>query len=85
MSWREHEGRGCGVLYDRVAEDSGAVFQAKNDGVAIRNARIALEKVRADEHWLFRVAELDTESMSVVSLDKPVRIEVTPYAEDEVR
>ena len=73
---------GIYALYDRVAEECGPVWTAKNDAVAIRNAKISLKEVRADEHWLYRLGEFDNEAICVVAYSA-VRVEL--YAEGEAK
>lgn len=56
---------GIYALYDRVAEECGPVWTAKNDAVAIRNAMISLKEVRADEHLLYYLGSFDNEAISI--------------------
>ena len=41
------------VVYDRVAEESGPIFEAKNDGTAARAARDPWQALRALRHMSF--------------------------------
>lgn len=62
--------QGIYSIYDRVAEDSGPVWPAKNDAVAIRNARIMLKEVRADEFRLYCVGSWDSEAVALEPCEK---------------
>lgn len=78
------------VLYDRVAMESGPVFEAKNEAVALRKYLYFRDENGLDEKdfMLLRVGEIDHELNKV----KPVfpAVEVIPnvenvmeYVEDE--
>jgi len=54
---------GVYVIYDRIAEEAGPLFTAKSDDVAIRNYRISLKDVNADEYRLYAVGEYDSEKV----------------------
>ncbi len=69
------------VLFDRVAEECGPVWAAKNDAVAIRNARIQLKEVRADEYRLYCLGSLDTERVELKAVDKAREIVLPEYVE----
>lgn len=65
------------VIYDRVAMESGPVFEAKNDGVALRNFQKFMEgKPYPDDFVLMHTGEIDHET-NVISGDLMGR-EVTP-------
>lgn len=67
---------GLYVIFDRVAEISGPVVQAVNDGVARRYAINAIKTVPdydRDAFVLYRVADIDTTTMEVTP-SKPVEI-----------
>jgi len=40
---------GLYTIYDRVAEESGKLWEAKNDGVALRGYQMFLEKEKAED------------------------------------
>ncbi len=69
------------VLYDRVAEECGPVWAAKNDATAIRNARIQLKEVRTDEYRLYCLGSLDTERVELKAVDKAREIFLPEYVE----
>ncbi len=59
---------GLYVVYDKLAEESGPVFEAKNDQVARRayNQILGQNKVNsADEYALYKVGEIEKEEMRV--------------------
>ncbi|WNK14049.1 MAG: nonstructural protein [Microvirus sp.] len=57
------------TIYDKVAEEAGPVFQARNDGVAARAFRILLKDSRQDEHRLYQVGEFDSEKVMLFTMD----------------
>ncbi|WNK15119.1 MAG: nonstructural protein [Microvirus sp.] len=61
---------GVYAIFDRLAEESGPLFTAKNDAVAVRSFRIATAESKAEEHMLYIVGEYDTDQVSVSSVDK---------------
>jgi hypothetical protein len=66
------------VIYDRLAEESGPILECKNDSVAVRAYKRALESQKAgadDEYWLYCVGEFDNREM-VFTYSKPRRVEI---------
>lgn len=65
-------------IYDRVAMDFGPIFQARNDGVAVRAFRSHLEgkAVSQEEYCLMHVGEFDSERGAVSGVEKPRTVEV---------
>jgi hypothetical protein len=55
-------------IFDRVAEEGGPVWTAKTDAVAVRNARITLKDVRADEYRMYCLGVYDTDSVCLIAL-----------------
>lgn len=55
-------------IWDRLAKESGPIFQGKNDLVAIRSFRIATKEINAAEVCLYYVGEYDTEKAAIVGL-----------------
>lgn len=55
------------VVYDRVAEESGPIYEAVNDGVALRQFRRLQEKMQTDpsEHWLMHIGYYDNKKNTV--------------------
>jgi len=66
------------VMYDRVAQESGPVWEAKNDGVAVRGFNQMLEKSRVppEEYRLLRVASMDKETNEVTPVSPAVEVEL---------
>lgn len=57
-------------IYDKVAQESGPVFQAKNDDVAIRATCNLLADVHAiDDYILYRVGTFDTDNHMIDDCD----------------
>lgn len=53
------------VLFDKIAQESGPIFEAKNDGVAIRNYKGFLsskESLFDNEFELVKIGEIDKET-----------------------
>lgn len=61
---------GVYAIYDRVAEECGPVWTSKNDAVAVRNANIQLKEVRADDFWLYKLGEFDSEEIRIDGFEK---------------
>jgi uncharacterized protein YehS (DUF1456 family) len=66
------------VVYDRVAKESGPVFEAKNDDVALRKLRHEFESAKVDiqdDMKLYRVGIIDHEINTIVTVETdPVEI-----------
>ncbi len=57
------------TIYDKVAEECGPVFQAKNDMVAVRMLKSMLAEnpnIPIDEYEVYSLGEFDTEKRSFV-------------------
>nr|WAE43370.1 MAG: nonstructural protein [Microviridae sp.] len=66
------------TIYDTKAEECGPVLEAKNDAVAIRHYKNALDQAKAgtqDEYWLYCIGEINVLDM-VITGKKPRKIEV---------
>lgn len=51
------------VIQDKIAEESGPIFEAKNDGVAFRKYQKTINEVgNSDEYALYCVGEIDHEN-----------------------
>jgi len=61
------------VVYDRIAEESGPVFEAVNTGVAIRNYRAILSRANnyPEEYQLLQVGTYDHTINQGVIFEKP--------------
>lgn len=65
------------VIYDRVAEESGPIFEAVNDGVALRNFRGLIsrtEGVSPEEYKLFLVGTYDSKTMLLKEEMEPIEV-----------
>jgi len=58
---------GLYAILDRVAEEAGPLFQARNDGVALRmfNQMLEKEQVKIDDFRLYLVGYYDPESLEI--------------------
>ena len=75
------------TIYDKVAQEAGPIFQAKNLYVAMRyvNEMIKDNKLNLHEYDLVRLATFDSESMSISVLPKADAVELSncvTFAED---
>ena len=67
------------VIYDSCAEESGPIFEAKNDQVAARNFEIFLKKMdNKSDFRVFIVGEIDHDSNIVNALRIPLELFTTP-------
>lgn len=64
------------VVYDRLAQESGPVFEAKNDLVASRNYRQILKEANPSEYLLLRVGNIDHERNTIDAEATPVQVDV---------
>ena len=67
------------VIYDRVAEDAGPVFDCVNDGVAFRQFRALMQNVSAqdaDAYQLIKLGSVDPVSLKITPFDIPE--DITP-------
>lgn len=65
---------GIYAIRDRVAEETGPIFEAKNDAVARRNYAQLLEKssIPAGEMQLLKIGEMDHDISRIEALALPV-------------
>lgn len=55
------------TVYDETAKESGPIFQAKNDGIALRNYRTMLKEIAPEvqgDYRLYVLGEFDHSTMS---------------------
>lgn len=67
------------VIFDRVAEEAGPIFEAKNDAVAQRQLRALFVQDRVsrpDEYWLFCVGAQDKRTMELEVFSPAERVDV---------
>jgi len=64
---------GLYTISDRVAEESGPIFSAKNVGVAKRQFQRLVERegVDPDDFYLVQVGGFDSKSLELVALEVP--------------
>lgn len=64
------------VVYDRVAEESGPVFEAKNDGVAVRKYRDLMDKsaVSVVDYRLLLVGVIDHLTSRICVTFPPIEV-----------
>ena len=72
---------GLYTIYDKVAQETGPLFEAKSDAVASRSARNLLSEVQAvDDFKLLRVGYSDKTTGKITC--EAVPVEIDPYALD---
>lgn len=73
IGFRAPKATGMYVIYDKLAEEAGPIFQAPNDDVALRNFRHLSEGQSVDlsEYDVYAVGMYDPYSMSVSAFDVP--------------
>lgn len=72
------------TIYDKVAEESGPVFQAKNDMVAVRMLKSLVSEnpnISIDEYEVYCLGEFDTEKRSFVPEDGYGRLAISNILE----
>lgn len=71
-------------ILDKVAEEYGPLFEARNDSVAMRNYKkmIAEHDVEEDEFQLYYVCEIDKDDLKIGEID-PRRVVVNLNMEME--
>lgn len=58
------------VIYDKLAAESGPVFEAKNDQVALRQFKKAIEPAsNKNEYQLYRIGAYDNEKLECTSFE----------------
>lgn len=67
------------TIYDKVAQEAGPIFQAKNLYVAMRyvNEMIKDNKINLSEYDLVRLGTFDSESMFLTVLPKADAVELS--------
>lgn len=55
------------VIYDRAAEESGPIYEAKNDAIALRNfSQVVDGKPFSEDQELLCVGEIDHETHEII-------------------
>ena len=58
------------MIWDKVAEQGGPLFEAVNDNVAVRSVSLTLSKVQSiDDYELLCIGEIDNETLQGFLLD----------------
>lgn len=67
------------TIYDKVAQEAGPIFQAKNLYVAMRYVKDMIKdsKINLKEYDLVRLGTFDSESMSLTALSKCDAVELS--------
>lgn len=67
------------TIYDKVAQEAGPIFQAKNLYVAMRYVKEMIKdsKINLSEYDLVRLGSFDSESMSITVLPKADAVELS--------
>lgn len=67
------------TIYDKVAQEAGPLFQAKNLYVAMRYVKEMIKdnKINLSEYDLVRLGTFDSESMSIIVLPKADAVELS--------
>ena len=67
------------TIYDKVAQEAGPIFQAKNLYVAMRYVKDMIKdnNINLTEYDLVRLGTFDSESMSLVALSKCDAVELS--------
>lgn len=63
------------TIKDLVADETGPIFEGKNDGVAIRNFIRGLKEADIIEFELLRVGKIDHDTGEIEPV-KPVKVEI---------
>lgn len=71
------------TIYDLVAEEAGPVFEAVNDGVAMRNFRNLLKEIPAYQHGDYRIYRLGSFDHSKIEMDKYATIDEVLFSEEK--
>ena len=73
------------TIYDSVAKECGPVFQAKNDGVALRCFMSLIKdtpNINPTDYDVYCLGEFDTDSRSFVPVDNYGRLVIENLEED---
>lgn len=64
------------TVYDRIAEESGPVFEAKNDGVAMRMFLTIKSKTDnlQDDYKLLRLGSIDHQTSMITVSQVPIEV-----------
>lgn len=75
------------TVFDRVADEAGPVFVAKNDGIALRSCAHMLREVGAEnqgDYILLRIGTYESSPVRLTGFDIPVQVtKNTPVEENQ--
>ena len=74
------------TIYDSVAKECGAIYQAKNHEVAVRAFRSLISdtpNVNVSDYDLYCLGEFDTEKCSFVPLEVPSTVPIVNISEED--
>lgn len=70
------------TIRDKVAEESGPIFQAKNDAIASRQFQQVISKSESPRDYvLIRIGEFETERTLLTALQVPEEVELSVNSE----
>lgn len=75
------------TIYDKVAEDSAPIFEAKNDGIALRQIKQLLTNSpvnNVNDYSLLHLGCYDSEKCITTINEKPVELDITKLLTPEV-
>lgn len=76
---------GMYVIYDKVAQECGPLFEAKNDGVAYREyARLREGTENPEDFQLLKMGLFDHETLQMTVVDDPIDVIQDTVIENEV-
>lgn len=73
------------VIYDRVAQEAGPIFEAKNDGVAYRSfAKLREGQETPEDFSLLKLGMFDHDIVKLTIADEPIDVVSDTIVETEV-
>lgn len=71
------------AIYDRVAEESGPIFEAKNDLIALRMTEEFISK-HPDDYWVMYIGDYSHDPVRITPVEYPLRVYSSNcFVEDE--
>lgn len=65
------------TIYDRVAEETSPLVEAKNDSIAIRQwNHVMADNPNSGQYDLLCIGSMDTETVKLTAYEKPIQIDV---------
>lgn len=71
------------TIYDKVAKEAGPIFEAKNDGVALRQITdmVKNQAIKISEYHLVKLGTFDKETVEIKPLKSTEAIDMQPVAD----